>query len=27
LLSKALEIIDALPTSVDLSENYISFEN
>jgi len=26
LLSKALEIIDALPTSVDLSENYISFE-
>ena len=27
LLSKALEIIDEIPTSVDLSENYISFEN
>ena len=27
LLSKALELIDDLPTSVDLKENYISFEN
>jgi len=27
LLSKALELIDDLPTSVDLKENYIGFEN
>lgn len=27
LLSKALELIDKLPTSVDLKENYIRFEN
>ena len=27
LLSKALELIDDLPTSVDLKENYIRFEN
>lgn len=27
LLSKALKIIDEIPTSVDLSENFISFEN
>lgn len=27
LLSKALELIDELPTSVELKENYIRFEN
>jgi hypothetical protein len=27
LLSKALELIDDLPTSVELKENFISFEN
>ena len=27
LLSKALELVDELPTSVELKENYIKFEN